>query len=84
MVEPIWSALLTAKPGSARDTTAEDPKQPVVDAVHFAAARKWKRNLLARDTRAEIAGLLGALKRQPYDAVVDFQGAVRSALSKAQ
>lgn len=80
VVEPIWSALLTARPGNSRDTLDKLPKQPVVDHVYFAAARKWKRNLFARETRSEIAALRKALKLERYDAVVDFQGAVRSAL----
>jgi len=80
VVEPIWSALLTARVGIARDTLSHFPKQPIVDGIYFAAARKWKRNLFARETRTEIAKLRRALKQDRYDAVVDFQGAVRSAL----
>ena len=80
VVEPMWSALLTAQPGIARDTCEAHPRQPVVDGVYFAAARKWKRNLFARETRNELGTLRRALKQDRYDAVVDFQGAVRSAL----
>jgi heptosyltransferase I len=80
VVEPIWSALLTAEPGTDRDTAANLPKQPIVDRVHFAATRKWRRSVLARATRHEIGELRRALKQERYDAVVDFQGAVRSAL----
>ncbi|MBW8870191.1 MAG: glycosyltransferase family 9 protein [Acidobacteriales bacterium] len=80
VVEPMWSALLTAQPGIARDTLESHPRKPIVDGVFFAAARKWKRNLFARETRNEIGTLLRSVKRERYDAVVDFQGAVRSAL----
>jgi heptosyltransferase-1 len=80
VVEPIWSALLTAYPGAPRDTWAESPKQPIVDRVHFASTRKWRRNVLARETRQEIRALRRALKEEHYDAVLDFQGAVRSAI----
>jgi heptosyltransferase-1 len=80
VVEPVWSALLTAQPGMVRDTPNEFPRQPIVDGVYFASTRKWRRNLLARETRDEIRALRRALKREPYDAVVDVQGAVRSAL----
>ena len=80
VVEPSWSALLTARSGVVRDTANDRPQQPLVDRVYFAAARKWKRNLLAKETRDELGALRRALKEQPYDAVVDFQGAVRSAL----
>lgn len=80
VVEPIWSALLTTSVGIARDTVHSFPQQPLVDGVYFAAARKWKRNLFARETRNEIAALRRGLKQERYDAVVDFQGAVRSAM----
>jgi len=80
VVEPMWSALLTANPGAARDTHSQHPKQPLVDGVYFAAARKWKRSVFARETRQEIGALRRGLKKERYDAVVDFQGAVRSAL----
>lgn len=80
IVEPTWSALLTAEPGVVRDTAARYPKQPIVDRVYFAATRKWRHNLIATETRKEIGALRRALKQEHYDAVVDFQGAVRSAM----
>ncbi|WP_109486140.1 glycosyltransferase family 9 protein [Occallatibacter savannae] len=80
VVEPVWSALLTAETGAVRDTSAAKPKQPIVDRVHFAGTRKWRRNVFARETRQELAALRRGLKREHYDAVVDMQGAVRSAL----
>jgi len=80
VVETMWSALLTAGAGIARDTETDRPQQPVVDRVYFAAMRKWKRELLARETRSEFGALRRTLKQEQYDAVVDFQGAVRSAL----
>jgi len=80
VVEPMWSALLTAQQGANRDTAKACPKQPIVDRVYFAATRKWRRGLFARETRDEIGALRRALKHEHYDAVIDFQGAVRSAL----
>ncbi|HXS75975.1 MAG TPA: glycosyltransferase family 9 protein [Terracidiphilus sp.] len=80
VVEPIWRSLLTAGDGETRDTAAKLPKQPVVDRVYFASTRKWRHNLLARETREEIGAVRRALKQEHYDAVVDFQGAVRSAM----
>ena len=80
VVEPLWSALLTAEPGTVRDTSADFPKQPIVDHVRFASTRKWRRNLFARETLHEISNFRRSLKLEQYDAVVDLQGAVRSAL----
>jgi len=80
VVEPMWSPLLTAQRGIARDTSQASARQPIVDRVYFASTRKWRHNLLARETRKEIGALRRELKEENYDAVVDFQGAVRSAL----
>lgn len=80
VIEPLWSALVTAQPGTGRDTGAKFPKQPIVDRVHFAATRKWRRNMFARETLHEIGEFRKVLKHEQYDAVVDLQGAVRSAL----
>jgi heptosyltransferase I len=80
VVEPMWSALLSAQPGAARDTSEANPKQPLVDRVHFASTRKWRRDVLGSETRGEVGALRRALKCEHYDAVIDFQGAVRSAV----
>jgi len=80
VVEPMWSSLLTARVGIERDTLNDFPKQPIVDRVYFASTRKWRHNLFASETRNEIGVLRRVMKQESYDAVVDFQGAVRSAL----
>ena len=80
VVEPMWSALLTAQPDASRDTLSPNARQPLVDRIHFASTRKWRHNLLASDTRREIGTLRRALKKEQYDTVIDFQGAVRSAM----
>lgn len=80
VVEPMWSALLTAQPGLSRDTGSPSPRQPLVDSIHLASTRQWRHNLLASETRQEIGTLRRALKKERYDAVIDFQGAVRSAM----
>lgn len=79
VVEPMWSALLTVQPGTIRDTNNSSPRQPVVDRIYFASTRKWRHHPFARETRSEIGALRRELKQQ-YDAAVDFQGAVRSAV----
>ena len=80
VVEPMWSALLTAQSGTIRDTLKPSPRQPLVDRIHFASTRQWRHNLLASETRREIGALRSALKKEHFDAVIDFQGAVRSAM----
>ncbi len=52
---------------------------PVVDRLHFASTRAWKRRPLTVKTAAEINALRRELRAANYDAVVDLQGAIRSA-----
>jgi heptosyltransferase I len=56
-----------------------DSAMPVVDRLHFAAMRDWKRHPLSGKTFAEIKALRGELRAANYDAVLDLQGAIRSA-----
>jgi heptosyltransferase-1 len=53
---------------------------PVVDAVIPVAWRRWRKSFLMPETLAEIRASLRAIRKQRYDAVVDSQGLVRSAV----
>jgi heptosyltransferase-1 len=57
-----------------------NPAQPVVDHLHFAATKAWRKALFSRQTRTEFMALRAALKAADYDAVIDLQGSLRSAL----
>jgi heptosyltransferase-1 len=77
MVEPRWSALLSAHAGSgARDLRS----QPVVDRIHFAATKEWRKAPFSRRTIHEFGALRKALKDAHYDVVIDLQGALRSSI----
>jgi heptosyltransferase-1 len=52
---------------------------PVVDRLHFALTREWKRRPFSGQTRSEIAALRDELRAAGYDVVLDLQGAIRSA-----
>jgi heptosyltransferase I len=81
IVEPAWVPLLTAKPQSESGIQVErSPAQPLVDAIHPAAVKSWARNPLSGKTFHEISHLRRVLRMAGYDAVLDFQGAIRSAL----
>jgi heptosyltransferase-1 len=80
VVEPKWRALLAAEDSIGRDTDAQDPKQPIVDALHFASTKQWRQHLFAAQTRKKIGSLRRDLKAEDYDAVLDLQGAIRSAV----
>ena len=77
VVEPAWCALLTGD--CTASNTTRGSAQPLVDNLYLAAAKAWGRDPLSRKTRHEIIELRRALRGPDYDAVVDLQGAVRSA-----
>jgi heptosyltransferase I len=56
-----------------------DPAQPLVDRVYLAPTKEWGQSPLSGRTFREIRTLRSALESGGYDAVIDFQGAVRSA-----
>ncbi len=53
---------------------------PIVDRLHFAPSREWKRHPLSSDTRKAILDLRRELRAADYNAVLDLQGAIRSAV----
>jgi heptosyltransferase-1 len=54
--------------------------QPLVDRIHIASSKQWRKKPLAAQTRREIRSLRRTLKATRYDAVLDLQGAIRSAV----
>ncbi len=87
VVEPRWQALLRAgdeTTGNRDQGTGiregRSPAMPLVERLHFAAMRGWKRHPLSRRTASEIKALSRELRADHYDAVLDFQGAIRSAV----
>jgi heptosyltransferase-1 len=78
VVEPAWRALLSSASGSADSPLS--PAQPVVDRLHLAPSKAWRQDPLSPKTRHEISALRRELRERGYDAVLDLQGAVRSAV----
>ena len=76
VVEPRWRALLSAPQATARDATL----QPLVDRLHFASTKDWRRKPLAADTRHQVRQLRASLRDGQYDVVLDLQGSIRSAI----
>ncbi len=74
VVEPRWHALLTAGNGEGE----RGARQPVVDRVHLAPTREWRRAPLSMETIRGILGLREELRGCGYEAVLDLQGAIRS------
>jgi heptosyltransferase-1 len=75
VVEPRWRALLAAE-----GSTGRSPAQPLVDQLHLAPTREWRNAPLSRKMLHEIKALRSALRAGNYDAVLDLQGAIRSAV----
>jgi heptosyltransferase-1 len=78
LVEERWAELLCTLryPRSGR----RSPQRPLVDRVHSVNTAEWRRAPFSFNTWQQIAAGLSELRGIHYDAVIDFQGAVRSAL----
>jgi heptosyltransferase-1 len=79
VVEPRWRALLAAE-GSTGRQSAQNSAQPLIDRLHFAATKEWRKSPFSRQTLHEFKAFRTALRAGEYDAVIDLQGAIRSAL----
>lgn len=78
LVEERWAELLCTLryPRSGR----RSPQRPVVDRVHSVNTAAWRRTPFSFNTWQQMAVGLSELRGVRYDAAIDFQGAVRSAL----
>lgn len=74
-VEPQWKPLLAAE-----SATERGPAMPLADRVHVIPARRWARAPLSAKTLREVRQARRELREEQYDACVDLQGAVRSAV----
>ena len=77
-VEPQWCALLRAD--SAGDATPRGPMQPLVDHLHTVPAKQWASRPLHPATLRSVLRTRSVVRAERYDATVDLQGAVRSAV----
>ena len=78
VIEPRWRALLVA-PAALGNQAAPLSAMPLVNRLHFAPAKEWGRKPFSRTTIRDIRALRLDLRSCAYDAVLDLQGAVRSA-----
>lgn len=89
-VDPRWQPLFSSRvdrevvhesdheiPG---DIPARRASRPVVDRLHRVDTRAWKRDPLGSRTVREILDLRSDMREAEYDAVLDMQGAIRSAV----
>jgi len=78
LVEERWAELLCTlrHPRSGR----RSPQRPLVDRIHSVNTAEWRRTLFSFNTWQQMAVGLSELRGVRYDAAIDFQGAIRSAL----
>ena len=78
LIEERWAELLCTLryPRSGQRSS----QRPLVDRVHSVNTAEWRRALFSFNTWQQMAVGLSQLRGIRYDAVIDFQGAVRSAL----
>ena len=78
LIEERWAELLCTLryPRSGR----RSPQRPLVDRVHSVNTSEWRHAPFSFNTWQQMAVSLSQLRGIQYDAVIDFQGAVRSAL----
>lgn len=78
LIEERWAEVLCTLryPRSGRRSA----ERPLVDHVHTVNLSRWRRAPFSFDTLQQIAAGLSELRGVHYEAAVDFQGAVRSAL----
>jgi heptosyltransferase I len=82
VVEPRWRALLSATGTEERGPVqlARGAATPVIDFLHLAPIRDWRAKPMSLKTIRGIRKLRTELRARAYDAVIDFQGAIRSAV----
>ena len=83
---PMASDIARARPELAIDWVVEEgfaaiPRlHPAVDRVIPIALRRWRMNPLASATRRQLGAAKAELRAFPYDAIIDAQGLLKSAI----
>ena len=78
LIEERWAELLCTL--RCARSGPRSGQRPLVDRVHSVNTGEWRREPFSFNTWQKIAVGLSELRGVRYDAVIDFQGAVRSAL----
>lgn len=78
LIEERWAELLCA-PGSAR-RGPRSPERPLADWVHTVSLRGWRKSLSKLSTLEQIARVWNDVRATRYQAAIDLQGAIRSAV----
>jgi heptosyltransferase-1 len=79
LIEERWRELLCSRE-SENDAPVSQLK-PLVDTVHMANFAAWRRAMLSDETWREARVCFRDISSRKYDAVLDLQGAIRSAIA---
>jgi len=78
LVEARWRDLLCAR--NAPASGLRGPGRPIVDFVHIADTKRWRKSLFGSRTRREVRAAWREVRGENYEVAADFQGALKSAL----
>jgi heptosyltransferase I len=78
LIEERWAELLCAAGAPRRGPRSK--LRPLVDWVHTVDLKSWRRSLFTAGTAQQIARVWNDVRSAHYDAALDLQGAMRSAL----
>jgi heptosyltransferase-1 len=79
LVEERWAELLCGR-GSDR-LAARSEAKPLVDSLHLANFKAWRKALLSDESWREMRDLRHEVRGMKYDLALDLQGAIRSAFA---
>jgi heptosyltransferase-1 len=77
LIEERWHELLCSR--ESEYEAPRSPLKPLVDSVHVSNFAAWRRALLSDESWREMRDCFRNMRGRRYDAVVDLQGAIRSA-----
>jgi heptosyltransferase-1 len=78
VVEERWAELLGTV--TAPNSRARSPERPLVDNIHRVNTKKWRTSMSSMQTWKQIAAAVREVRAEKYEAAIDFQGAIRSAM----
>jgi heptosyltransferase I len=78
VIEDRWAALLRAAGSSISGMTS--PERPLVNHLHLADTRAWRKSLFSENTRRSISAVTSDMRSHQYDVALDVQGAIKSAV----
>ncbi|HLW51954.1 MAG TPA: glycosyltransferase family 9 protein [Candidatus Angelobacter sp.] len=79
LIEERWTELLTAR-GPKPDPDSLSLQKPVVNFIHTVDTKGWRQRAMRPATLGEMYGARRRVAKIHYDLVIDFQGAVKSAV----